>query len=336
MRRLRILIVLPLLFWTLACSLASIVPLTPTPTAYVFPTSTVITVPPLTVEQLKNAEYTIIGFDNASTLFRFSDGKLTRGDTSSPDYADLRLLDFFPLGDLNEDGVNDAAVLIAENYGGTGVFVSVHVMLNEGGQPRQAASYMIDDRPQINTLEIRNGEIFLDAIVHDVDDPMCCPEFPVTRTFRLVGASLALVNATSQTPGGLSRVISIESPLAGQDVGGALVNATSQTPGGLSRVISIESPFAGQEGSGVLVIRGKVSIAPFENNLVMRVYNENGNELLVSPVMVDAPDMGAPGTFNVTLDLSAFSPGRILIELSDLSAADGSILALDSVMVVAR
>ena len=306
MRRLRILIVLPLLFWTLACSLASIVPLTPTPTAYVFPTSTVITVPPLTVEQLKNAEYTIIGFDNASTLFRFSDGKLTRGDTSSPDYADLRLLDFFPLGDLNEDGVNDAAVLIAENYGGTGVFVSVHVMLNEGGQPRQAASYMIDDRPQINTLEIRNGEIFLDAIVHDVDDPMCCPEFPVTRTFRLVGASLALVNATSQTPGGLSRVI------------------------------SIESPFAGQEGSGVLVIRGKVSIAPFENNLVMRVYNENGNELLVSPVMVDAPDMGAPGTFNVTLDLSAFPPGRILIELSDLSAADGSILALDSVMVVAR
>ena len=306
MRGLRIFLPIPLLFWTLACSLASIVPLTPTPTAYVFPTSTVITVPPLTVEQLKNAEYTIIGFDNASTLFRFSDGKLTRGDTSSPDYADLRLLDFFPLGDLNEDGVNDAAVLIAENYGGTGVFVSVHVMLNEGGQPRQAASYMIDDRPQINTLEIRNGEIFLDAIVHDVDDPMCCPEFPVTRTFRLVGASLALVNATSQTPGGLSRVI------------------------------SIESPFAGQEGSGVLVIRGKVSIAPFENNLVMRVYNENGNELLVSPVMVDAPDMGAPGTFNVTLDLSAFPPGRILIELSDLSAADGSILALDSVMVVAR
>ena len=306
MRGLRLFLLIPLLFWTLACSLASIVPLTPTPTAYVFPTNTVVTVPPLTVDQLKNAEYTIVGFDNASTLYKFTDGKFTRGDTSSPDYADLRLLDFFPLGDLNEDGVNDAAVLIAENYGGTGVFVSVHVMLNEGGQPRQAASYMIDDRPQINTLEIRNGEIFLDAIVHDVDDPMCCPEFPVTRTFRLVGASLALVNATSQTPGGLSRVI------------------------------SIESPFAGQEGSGVLVIRGKVSIAPFENNLVMRVYNENGNELLVSPVMVDAPDMGAPGTFNVTLDLSAFPPGRILIELSDLSAADGSILALDSVMVVAR
>ena len=307
MRGLRLFLTLPLLFLTLACSLASIVPLTPTPTAYVFPTNTVVTVPPLTVEQLKNAEYTIIGFDNASTLYRFTDGKFTRGaDSSAVDYADLRLLEFFPLGDLDENGVDDAAVLIAENYGGTGVFVSVHVMLNADGQPRQAASYMIDDRPQINALEIRNGEIFLDAVVHGPSDAMCCPTFPVTRTFRLMGASLVLVNATSQTPGGLSRVISIESPLAGQDV------------------------------SGAMVIRGSVSIAPFENNLVMRVYNENGNELFVSPVMVDAPDMGAPGTFNVTLDLSAFPPGRILIELSDLSAADGSVLALDSVMVVVR
>lgn len=303
---LRILLPLSLLFWTLACSLASVVPLTPTPTAYVFPTNTVLAVPPLSVEKLKNAEYTIVGFDTASTLYRFTDGKFTRGESGAVDYADLRLLDFFPMGDLNEDGVDDAAVLIAANYGGTGVFVSVHVVLNDNGQPRDAASIAIDDRPQINALEIHNGEVFLDAIVHDVDDPMCCPTFPVTQTFKLIGASLALVNATSQTPGGLSRVITIESPLNGQDV------------------------------SGALVIRGNVTIAPFENNLVMRVYNQNGNELFVGPVMVDAPDMGAPGMFNVTLDLAGFPPGRIYIELSDLSAADGSILALDSVMVVVR
>jgi len=307
MHRLRILLISSLLIWTLACSLASIVPLTPTPTAYIFPTNTAIVVPSLTVDQLKNAEYTIIGFDNASTLYRFKDGVFKRGtDVSSPDYADLRMLDFFPMGDLNQDGVDDAAVMIAENYGGTGVFVSVHVILNDTGQPRHAASYMIDDRPQINALEIRNGEIFLDAIVHGPSDAMCCPTFPVTRTFRLLGASLVLVNATSQTPGGLSRVITIEFPLDGQDV------------------------------SGSLVIRGNVTIAPFENNLAMHVYNENGNELFVSPVMVDAPDLGAPGTFNVTLDLSAFPPGRIFIEFSDLSAADGSVLALDSVMVVVR
>ena len=307
MRGLRIFLPLSLLFWTLACSVTSIIPLTPTPTAYVFPTEVVPTVAPMNADQIKNAEYTIIGFDNASTLYRFTDGTFKRGaDFSAPDYADLRLLDFMPFGDLNQDGLDDAAVLIAENYGGTGVFVSVAAVLNDNGQPRHAASYMIDDRPQINTLEIRNGQIFLDGVVHGPSDAMCCPTFPVTRTFQLLGTSLVLVNASSQTPGGLSRVISIESPLAGQDV------------------------------SGTLIIRGSVTIAPFENNLALRVYNENGNELYAGPVMVDAADMGAPGTFNVTLDLSTFPPGRILIELSDLSAADGSVLALDSVMVVVR
>lgn len=306
MRPLRFLFPITLLFWTLACSAASIVPLTPTPTAYVFPTNTVIPIQPLTVDMLKNAEYTIPEFNNASTLFKFTDGTSIRGDSTSPDYADLRMLDFFPFGDLNEDGAQDAAVVIAANYGGTGVFVSIHAVLNENGQPRQAASIAIDDRPQVNKLEVRNGEIFLDAVVHGLEDPMCCPSVSVTRTYRLLGASLVLVNATSQTSGGAWREIAIESPLAGQDAGGALV------------------------------IRGRVTIAPFENNLVMRVYNENGNELFVSPVMVDAPDMGAPGTFNVTLDLANFPPGRIFIEFSDLSAADGSILALDSVMVVVR
>lgn len=306
MRKLRLFLTLPLLFWTLACSITSVIPLTPTPTAYVFPTNTVVTVPPLTVEQLKNADYTIIGFDNGSTLFHFTDGKFTRGEPGSVDYIDLRLLDFFPMGDLNEDGVEDAAVLIAENYGGSGVFVTLAAVLNENGGLHHVGSYLVDDRPQINALEIRNGEIFLNAVVHGPSDAMCCPTFPVTRTFQLMGTSLVLVNATSQTPSGLSRVITIESPLDGQDV------------------------------SGALIIRGSVTIAPFENNLALRVYNENGNELYGGPVMVNAPDLGAPGTFNITLDLGILPPGRFLIEISDLSAADGSILALDSVMVIVR
>jgi hypothetical protein len=79
-----------------------------------------------------------------------------------------------------------------------------------------------------------------------------------------------------------------------------------------------------------------VTIAPFENNLSYRVYDEQGNELAAGPIMVDAPDFGAPGTFTATLDLAAFPPGRLFIEIADLSAADGSVLALATVMVVVR
>jgi hypothetical protein len=182
----------------------------------------------------------------------------------------------------------------------------VNAVLNENGQPRHAASYLVDDRPQIKALEIRDGRILLDAVIHGTDDAMCCPTFPVTQTFQLIGNSLTLVRFTSQTPSGQERAITIESPSEGSDVGRALV------------------------------IAGQTTIAPFENTLVYRVYNEQGNELASGPIAVIALDFGAPGTFTTTLDTSAFPMGRIRIVIADLSAADGSILALDSVMVVVK
>ena len=68
----------------------------------------------------------------------------------------------------------------------------------------------------------------------------------------------------------------------------------------------------------------------------MRVYNEQGNELFVGPVTVAAPELGAAGTFTVTIDASAFPRGRVRIVIADLSAADGSVLALDSWELVIR
>ncbi len=95
-------------------------------------------------------------------------------DVSSPNYMSVNLASQMAFGDLNGDGAGDAAVLLAENYGGSGVFVSVIAMLNQNGQPVQAASELIDDRPIINGLSIQNGQIFLDATVHGPNDPGCC------------------------------------------------------------------------------------------------------------------------------------------------------------------
>jgi hypothetical protein len=302
----KLLFAFSLLLWTSACSVSSIFSLTPTPTPYIYPTPETPVVPALTVDLLGKAEYVLPGFDGAIHSYQFTDGKYTLGDPSVSGYADLSLLDFYAFGDLDQDGVNDAAVLIAENFGGTGVFVSVNAVLNQDGLPRHAASYMIDDRPKINVLDVRDGEIFLDAIIHGIDDPACCPEMSVTRSFKLSGTSLTLVHATTR-----------------------LTN-------GQERAITIESPVDGAEMRGELVITGAVTIAPFENTLTYRVYNEQGNELLAGPITVNAPDYGAAGTFSVTLDTTNYPLGRVRIVIVDLSAADGSVLALDSVEVVVR
>jgi hypothetical protein len=296
---------LPLLFLTLACSATTIFSLTPTPTNYVYPTPETPTVPALTVEQLKNAEYVVSAFGTGASLpYKLTDGKYENGSGST--FVSLTLLDFFSFGDLNKDGLSDAAVLFAENYGGTGVFVSLAVVLNENGQPRHKASYLIDDRPQVNSLDLRDGTVFLDTVVHAPNDPGCCPEMQVTRAFQLVGDSITLVHATTRLDDGRERAILIESPLDGAEV------------------------------SGQIVLTGTVTISPFENTLTVRVYNEQGNELFVGPVTVAAPELGAAGTFTVTIDASAFPLGRVRIVVADLSAADGSILALDSVEILVR
>lgn len=297
----RTLTVLPLLFLAVACSGITGRLLTPTPTAFVFPTLVTPQIDSLTATQLQNAEYTLTAFDNASRAFRLSDGAYKSG---APDFADIRMLEQIGFGDLNRDGVPDAAVLLAENFGGSGVFVWLAAVLNENGKPYHVASSMIDDRAQINALEIRDGNIFLDAVVHGPIDPGCCPNFPVTRTFRLMSSLLVLVNATSETPNGLPRVIAIDSPRAGESV------------------------------SGALTLNGRVTIAPFENTLRLRVYNEEGNELYIAPITLTVPELGAAADFSVTLDLTIFPPGRITIEIADISAADGSVLALASVEVV--
>jgi hypothetical protein len=297
---------LPILLWTSACSASSIFYLTPTPTPYIYPTAETPSYPPLSVETLQNSEYTLPGFGGATHTYQLKDGKYSLGDPSGSGYVSLSLLDLFAFGDLNKDGVNDAAVLIAENDGGTGVFVSLNAVLNEGGLPRHAASYLVDDRPQINKLDIRDGEIFLDAVVHSFDDPACCPELSVTRSFELRGISLMLVHATSRLPDGQERTITIDSPINGAEM------------------------------RGEVVITGSVTIAPFENTLTVHVYNEQGNELFVGPIQVDAVDFGEAGTFEATLDIGTYPTGRLWIVVADLSAADGSVLALDSVEVVVK
>lgn len=280
---------------------------TPTPTVFVFPTETAVVLPPLTSEIVKNMEYTLQDLNGNNRAYRLTDGSFQSGaDPASADFASVALGEQIVFGDLNGDGADDAAVTIAVNYGGTGVFVSVAAVVNENGKPRHAASWLIDDRPQINDLKVQNGTIFVDAVIHGPNDPGCCPAQPVTQTYRLTASGLTLVRATSKTPGGLDRVI------------------------------TIESPFDGSEVSGAVRIQGSVTIAPFENNLSYRIYNDQGNEVAAGPLMVSAPDLGAPGTFDAALDLSNFPMGPILLVIADFSAADGSVLAMDSVQLIVR
>jgi len=277
----------------------------------VIPTTDAPAVSSLTLEQLQNAEVKITGSLGTAperTVQLTGGGFESGNDPTSSDYVSVHMGQQVAHGDINGDGNEDAAIILAENYGGTGVFTSVAVMLNQGGQPVFAASHLIDDRPQVNSLAIQNGEIWVDAIIHGSNDPGCCPAQPITQTFRLWDNKLTLTNHTSKTPDGRERIIKIDSPANGSEI------------------------------SGAFTITGSVTIAPFENNLVYTVFLEGTPDPIAQAgFMVDADGMGGPGTFNLPLDLTATgAKGNLRIEISDVSAADGSYFAVDTLFLTLK
>lgn len=281
----------------------------PTPVVILPPATPTIAVPPLTVEQLKNGRFDLPGTDGTVHPVQFEAGLFQQGsDPAQPGYVAVVMTDSIAFGDLDGDGADDAAAVIVENYGGTGQFVSVAAFLNRGGLPVYVASRFIDDRALVNAFAIYNGEIYLDAMIHGFEDPGCCPNFPTRQVLRLWQGALVLSSFSSQTPMGAERIINIESP---------------------ANDVEVEKIFT---------LRGRVSIAPFENNLVYEIYIPGMSEpFTVGPLMVNAPDMGAPGTFELPLNFSAAGyTGPARITLSDISAADGSLLAMDALFVIIK
>lgn len=258
----------------------------------------------LTPDQVKNAKYQLV-FQDAHSVVQLTNGAYqSTTDVSSPNFMSINLASQMAFGDLNGDGAGDAAVLLAENYGGSGVFVSVIAMLNLNGQAVQAASEMIDDRPQINGVSIKDGQIFLDATVHGPNDPGCCAAQSTQSTYQLIAGKLVFTSVITKTPDGGERVITIDSPTNGSTV------------------------------SLPLTITGHVSIAPFENNLAYSAFDAKNNQVVNRSFLVKADQPGGPGTFSFPLDLSGKNVSGILrIQIEDASPADGSILSLGSVTV---
>lgn len=298
-------LILFLICFLIGCSPASpAVTVAPAPTATLPPDTP--TPAPDHVEQIRNAQYQL-GFSDQIDVVQLSDGVYQSGTAGGADYVEVRVSDFIALGDLNNDGANETAAIISENYGGTGVFTFLALYLNQNAQPVFLTSVFIDDRPAIEGLGIENGEVFLSATTHDADDPFCCPTLRTERHYRLINNQLEMTDYVTFTPDGRPRTIAIESPENGGEV------------------------FSSVQ------VRGTVAIAPFENTLTYRIYDVGGVELAVGAIAVTAADFGAPGVFDEVISLgNILSGAAIRIEVQDISAADGSLFAMDSVELVVK
>ena len=151
-------------------------------------------VSPLTVEQLKNAEY-------HSEWPAEGVAKLTDGEYEEeivPGAASKLTIvvypDMYAFGDLDGDGVDDAAVVLATSAGGSGTFISLEAVINDKGTPKHVASAELGDRAKIESVGIGSGEITVDMVTHGPEDPMCCPTVEATQKYKLQGDTLVQIS----------------------------------------------------------------------------------------------------------------------------------------------
>jgi len=258
--------------------------------------------------QLRNAEYQLGAMDPLRFV-QLTDGAFEQGAPSGTDYDSVTMTDFIAKGSFNGSGDTEYAVLVAENYGGSGTFVFLAVYADMNGTPKFITSRMVDDRPQITELSVSDAnEIFLDAVIHDTEDPMCCPTLHTNRHYRV-------------------------------DKLGHLVmtDYVTFTPDGRPRTITLESPVNDIEVFRTVRVKGSVDIAPFENTLTYHIVDVGGVELAIGAITVTAPELGGPGTFEADIPLGNILSGAVIrIEVQDISAKDGSWLAMDSVELVVK
>ncbi|MFN2241816.1 MAG: hypothetical protein ACK2U2_05975 [Anaerolineae bacterium] len=165
------------------CSLAAVLLVT-----LIFASSCGSQTAPLTAESLKNAEYQGI----YPQPIELSDGQyegepFVEGAASRPT---VTFMEPYALGDLDGDGVEDAAVLLVESSGGSGSFVYLAAVLNRDGTPQNTATTLLGDRTQVEGLTIESGQIGLKVLTHGPDDPMCCPSQESEETYVLEGGQL--------------------------------------------------------------------------------------------------------------------------------------------------
>jgi Immunoglobulin-like domain of bacterial spore germination len=257
--------------------------------------------PGLTLESIKNAAILAPELQKNVQLI---DGKYEGG--SGLDYSLVEILPQSTVGDVNGDGQQDAVVVLAENGGGSGVFVSLVVFLSHDNGFSQSQAALIDDRAQVNSVTVSDGKISVDALIHGANDAMASPSLHVLEIYQLYGNALTLVGLDS-------------------------------TPNGTEHSIQIDTPTNRQSLTGNIEVKGSMSAAPFENTLRYRFYDESGKVLDEGAFMVKSEDAGKPATFDNSLTLPAVPSGtKLRLELADLSAKDGSPVCIVSVDLMVK
>ena len=148
---------------------------------------------PITENIIDNAPLNITTEGSDVTQLFFDKGKYRQGKIGangpSEDFlvAEIKAK---AIGDLNGDQVADAAVIVSANKGGTGEFFSLCALIATEDDPLITEPILLGDRVNVQSLQMKSGEIVIQIITHGPSDPLCCPTMKATLTYGVENEEL--------------------------------------------------------------------------------------------------------------------------------------------------
>ena len=203
------------------------------------------------------------------------------------------------LGDLDGDGLADAAAITIEDPGGSGNFRYLHALLNEKGDLRDIDTVFLGDRIRVAGLSIHEGVISVALIERPPDAPYSeTPSILVIRRFRLAGEALEEIAGIS----------------------GADAFACDDSLPDAALVI-VSSPAGGEEVANGFTVRG--CSRTFESNVQWRLLGRTGEVLASGFAMGGGVDGPAPFVFTVEYEAADRQLAHLEVFEEDVAGGEG-------------
>ena len=137
----------------------------------------------LTVAMLQNTQYHSKTWGD----YQLADGIFYRPTSAPGETPELYSTQLYlpTFGDLNSDGVDDAAVILITQNGGNGSSKELAIVLAQGDTIYNVATVDLGFMVAVDKMQVQSGTVTLDVRVLGPNDGLCCPSQLETWHFRL-------------------------------------------------------------------------------------------------------------------------------------------------------